>query len=241
VYFVTSAGRFDGNDGMTLPEFARYLSKIPNVRSAINLDGGRSSRMSVKTSLSSDILYTPSSSEASPYPVGSILSFVKKVPDARDLLTARSALPLTLVVPQPASTATSGIVESSLNPSLPIRIKVVDENGKELYYKLPRTTRLEKVFKDYSEREGKTQTSLRFVFNGRIVLHDQTPFELNMKDEDAIIVVPKHSLDKPMTNIEAREMVHFRGSKKKRRSRRYRSKRHGWPLLKKVASKNSQK
>jgi small ubiquitin-related modifier len=224
VYFVTSAGRFDGNDGMTLPEFARYLSKIPNVRSAINLDGGRSSRMSVKTSLSSDILYTPSSSEASPYPVGSILSFVKKVPDARDLITAR---PSTLVEPQPASTAASGTVESSLNPSQHILIKVMDDYGKELYYKLLPTTRLEKVFKDYSEREGKMQTSLRFVFNGRIVLPYQTPLELNMKKKDAIIAVPKHSLDKPMTNIEAREMVHFRGSKKKRRSRRHRSKRQG--------------
>jgi len=212
---------------MTLPEFARYLSKIPNVRSAIDLDGGRSSRMSVKTSLSSDILYTPSSSEASPYPVGSILSFVKKVPNARDLITARPVTHPTSVAPQQASTAASGTVESSQNPSQHIFIKVMDEYGKELYYKLIPTTKLEKVFKDYSERKGKTVTSLRFVFNGRIVLPDQTPLELNMKEKDAIIVVPKHSLDKPMTNIDAREMVHFRGSKKKRRSRRYRSKRQG--------------
>ncbi len=147
------------------------------------------------------------------------------MPDARELITARPPAPhLTSVASQQASTSAS-VAASPLDPPQLILIKVVDNFGKKLYYKLQPSIKLEKVFNDYSEREGKMQTSLRFVFNGRIVLPDQTPLELNMKQKDAIIVVPKHSLDEPMTNIDSSEMVHFRGSKKKRRSRRHRSRR----------------
>jgi hypothetical protein len=76
VYFVSTPGRKENDTGMTLPEFAYYLSKIPNVKDAINLDGGASSRITLKTSDNS-ITYLPSSIGGIPYHVGTILSFVK--------------------------------------------------------------------------------------------------------------------------------------------------------------------
>ena len=90
MYFVSTPGRKENDTGMTLPEFAYYLSKIPNVKEAINLDGGASSRITLKTSDTS-ITYLPSSIGGSPYHVGTILSFVK-YGDGPNPITPSSAI-----------------------------------------------------------------------------------------------------------------------------------------------------
>ena len=84
VYFVTTPGRMKDSEGMTLPEFARYISKIPNINMAVNLDGGGSSRITLKIPASDTILYLPSQKQAQSYHVGTILSFVKMRPDATE-------------------------------------------------------------------------------------------------------------------------------------------------------------
>lgn len=83
VHFVTVPGRTPGiSNGMTLSEFSLYLiTYFPNINMAINLDGGGSSRISVKQNGSiSTFFYNNGPEPARPYPVGSILSFVRMRP-----------------------------------------------------------------------------------------------------------------------------------------------------------------
>jgi hypothetical protein len=90
VHFVTVPGRLPGvSEGMTLSEFADYLhTQIPNINMAINLDGGASSRISIKRinaageSVIETFNYSGSQRDPIPYPVGAILSFVQTQPSA---------------------------------------------------------------------------------------------------------------------------------------------------------------
>ena len=85
LFFITAHGRVDNTDGMTLPEFSQHImDTIPHIYMAINLDGGASSRITIKEEPTQNIMYIPSSIHMKPYHVGSILSFVKmddRVPD----------------------------------------------------------------------------------------------------------------------------------------------------------------
>ena len=50
--------------------------------------------------------------------------------------------------------------EGSLN------IRIRDQTGEETFFKVKKTTKLDKVFNAYSTRKGVAATSLRFLFDG---------------------------------------------------------------------------
>jgi hypothetical protein len=77
IFFVSVLGRVGNSDGMTLPELSLQLMNYTNIYMAINLDGGASSRITIKDEPTQNILYLPSQLDSDPYHVGSILSFVK--------------------------------------------------------------------------------------------------------------------------------------------------------------------
>ena len=68
--------------------------------------------------------------------------------------------------------------EGSLN------IRIRDQTGEETFFKVKKTTKLDKVFNAYSTRKGVAATSLRFLFDGSRVRGDQTPADIGMADGD---------------------------------------------------------
>jgi hypothetical protein len=55
-----------------------------------------------------------------------------------------------------------------------LNIKVTDNNN-EVFFKIKRNTKLEKLMKAFCERQGKSMTSVRFLFDGTRVQPTDTP------------------------------------------------------------------
>lgn len=55
-----------------------------------------------------------------------------------------------------------------------LNIKVTDGNN-EVFFKIKRTTRLDKLMRAFCERQGKDFQTLRFLFDGSRVHSDDTP------------------------------------------------------------------
>ena len=70
--------------------------------------------------------------------------------------------------------------EGSLN------IRIRDQTGEETFFKVKKTTKLDKVFNAYSTRKGVAATSLGFLFDGSRVRRDQTPADIGMADGDQL-------------------------------------------------------
>lgn len=67
-----------------------------------------------------------------------------------------------------------------------ISIRIHDQSGEDMFFKVKKTTKLEKVFIAYSQRKGFTASSVRFLFDGARVRPDQRPEELGMDDGDLL-------------------------------------------------------
>ena len=70
--------------------------------------------------------------------------------------------------------------EGSLN------IRIRDQTGEETFFKVKRTTKMEKVFNTYAQRRGVNQDSLRFLLDHERINADSTPASLELEDQDQI-------------------------------------------------------
>jgi hypothetical protein len=68
-----------------------------------------------------------------------------------------------------------------------LNIKVTDNNN-EVFFKIKRSTKLEKLMTAFCERQGKTPASVRFLFEGQRVQPADTPDTLEMQDGDTLEV-----------------------------------------------------
>ncbi|KAK4101752.1 ubiquitin-like protein [Parathielavia hyrcaniae] len=68
-----------------------------------------------------------------------------------------------------------------------LNIKVTDNNN-EVFFKIKRSTKLEKLMTAFCERQGKTLASVRFLFEGQRVQPTDTPDTLEMQDGDTLEV-----------------------------------------------------
>ncbi|KAI9727524.1 MAG: hypothetical protein M1828_006466 [Chrysothrix sp. TS-e1954] len=68
-----------------------------------------------------------------------------------------------------------------------LNIKVTDNNN-EVFFKIKRTTALKKLMDAFCERSGKNPNSVRFLFDGQRVQHDDNPEKLDMADGDTLEV-----------------------------------------------------
>ncbi|KXX79753.1 Ubiquitin-like protein pmt3/smt3 [Madurella mycetomatis] len=68
-----------------------------------------------------------------------------------------------------------------------LNIKVTDNNN-EVFFKIKRSTKLEKLMTAFCERQGKTLASVRFLFEGQRVQPGDTPDTLEMQDGDTLEV-----------------------------------------------------
>lgn len=60
------------------------------------------------------------------------------------------------------------------------------QTGEETFFKIKKTTRMEKVFAAYAGRRGVAVGSLRFLLDGEKIGIDQTPKMLELEDQDQI-------------------------------------------------------
>ncbi|MBW0463634.1 hypothetical protein O181_003349 [Austropuccinia psidii MF-1] len=70
-----------------------------------------------------------------------------------------------------------------------INLRVVDGKGNEVFFKIKRSTALEKLMNAYAERAGQHKNSIRFMFDGAKVRPEDTPHDLDMNDNDKIEVM----------------------------------------------------
>ncbi|KAI9320185.1 ubiquitin-related domain-containing protein, partial [Dichotomocladium elegans] len=70
-----------------------------------------------------------------------------------------------------------------------INIKVVGGDSNEVFFKIKQTTPLRKLMEAYCERQGKSNDSVRFLYDGHRVLATDTPQSLAMEDGDTIDVM----------------------------------------------------
>mmetsp|Transcript_7211 Transcript_7211/g.14747 ORF Transcript_7211/g.14747 Transcript_7211/m.14747 type:complete len:96 (-) Transcript_7211:275-562(-) len=70
-----------------------------------------------------------------------------------------------------------------------LNLKVVTQDGAEVFFKCKPTTPFEKLMKAFCQRQGVEMASVRFLFDGNRIRETQTPSELDMEDGDSIDVV----------------------------------------------------
>jgi len=70
-----------------------------------------------------------------------------------------------------------------------INLRVVSQDGSEVYFKIKKTTPLKKLMDAYIDRQGINPNSIRFLYDGERVRQEQTPKELEMEDNDIIDAV----------------------------------------------------
>lgn len=68
-----------------------------------------------------------------------------------------------------------------------LNVKVTNGND-EIFFKIKRSTRLEKLMRAFCDRSGKAFENSRFTFDGERVKSDMTPNDLDMEDGDALEV-----------------------------------------------------
>ncbi|RKU42685.1 small ubiquitin-related modifier 3 [Coniochaeta pulveracea] len=68
-----------------------------------------------------------------------------------------------------------------------LNIKVTDNNN-EVFFKIKRNTKLEKLMMAFCERQAKSLNSVRFLFDGQRVQPTDTPDTLEMTDGDTLEV-----------------------------------------------------
>jgi hypothetical protein len=69
-----------------------------------------------------------------------------------------------------------------------LNVKVVDQDGNDLFFKIKKHTALKKVMDAYCERQGKTRGLVRFLFEGHRIQDNDTPDTLELEDGDMIQV-----------------------------------------------------
>merc|ERR1712046_498835 len=70
-----------------------------------------------------------------------------------------------------------------------INLKVVTQDGNEIYFKCKQTTPLQKLMRAFCQRQGVQMNAVRFLFDGTRVRDSQTPKDLAMEDGDIIDVM----------------------------------------------------
>ena len=70
-----------------------------------------------------------------------------------------------------------------------INLKVVTQDGNEIYFKCKMTTPLSKLMNAFCQRQGVQLASVRFLFDGSRINQQSTPKELEMEDGDVIDVM----------------------------------------------------
>mmetsp|Transcript_54425 Transcript_54425/g.108037 ORF Transcript_54425/g.108037 Transcript_54425/m.108037 type:complete len:84 (-) Transcript_54425:509-760(-) len=61
-----------------------------------------------------------------------------------------------------------------------ITIRVRDQTGEETFFKVKKSTRMEKVFTTYAQRKGVAVNALRFLIDGERINPSQSPQDVRL-------------------------------------------------------------
>lgn len=70
-----------------------------------------------------------------------------------------------------------------------ITLRVRDQTGDEMFFKVKKTTKMNKIFDAYAARRGITSSALRFMLDGERITADNTPKMLELEDNEQIDVM----------------------------------------------------
>mmetsp|Transcript_6289 Transcript_6289/g.8757 ORF Transcript_6289/g.8757 Transcript_6289/m.8757 type:complete len:97 (-) Transcript_6289:191-481(-) len=70
-----------------------------------------------------------------------------------------------------------------------INLRVVSQDGNEVYFKIKKHTQLKKLMDAYCQRQAIESNSIRFLYDGQRLQPEQTPQDLEMEDNDIIDAV----------------------------------------------------
>lgn len=88
--------------------------------------------------------------------------------------------------PQPEQQSAPAVEEQPKENDDRISLRIVGQDGGEVYFKVRRNTPFIKISKAYCERKGVSPQSIRFLFDGQRVNDDDTAEKLDMVDDDVI-------------------------------------------------------
>lgn len=71
----------------------------------------------------------------------------------------------------------------------PITIKVRDQAGDVMFFKVKKSTEMKKIFDAYAQRLGVAPKNLKFMLDGERIKETDTPKMLELQDEDQIDVL----------------------------------------------------
>eukprot|EP01031_Cornospumella_fuschlensis_P047734 gene47734-58482_t len=78
--------------------------------------------------------------------------------------------------------------EASSGAEAPITLKVRDQAGEEMVFRVKKNTPMKKIFEAYAQRLGLNVSALKFAVDGEAVKDDHTPKMLELSDDDQIDV-----------------------------------------------------
>lgn len=84
--------------------------------------------------------------------------------------------------------ATCGGGEEESGPEAPITLKLRDQAGEEMVFRVKRGTAMKKIFDAYAQRVGVSAATLKFSIDGQRVKEDDTPKMLELENDDQIDV-----------------------------------------------------
>ena len=70
-----------------------------------------------------------------------------------------------------------------------VTLRVKDQNGDEMFFKVKGTTNMQKVFDSYAQRKGVQVSALRFMLDGERIQPEDTPKMLELEDDVQIDAV----------------------------------------------------
>jgi|SRR6185503_3269681 len=81
---------------------------------------------------------------------------------------------------------TGDVVAAAVAPEEFINLRVMSQDGSEVFFKLKKTTPFSKLMQSYCERQGLNPSNCRFLFDGARLRGEQTAKELQMEENDII-------------------------------------------------------
>lgn len=70
------------------------------------------------------------------------------------------------------------------------------DNNNEVFFKIKKSTKLEKLMGAFCERQGKTVNSVRFLFEGQRVQPNDTPDTVSLFPRPSLLLLPPQVCDK---------------------------------------------
>lgn len=80
--------------------------------------------------------------------------------------------------------------EGDVKPAAePITLRLRDQTGEEVLFKVKKDTKMQKIFDAYAQRRGVSVASLRFMLDGERINPENTPKTLELEDQDQVDVM----------------------------------------------------